>query len=260
MSSASRRAAWERRSEPVLVAAALVFLAAYAIPIIDPGIHSNWKVACAVASVSAWALFVLDYLTRLTLTRSRTYFIRRNWFDALILALPMLRPLRALRLLAVLSVAQRTGAHTLRGRVVTYAVGGTALLLILSSLAVTDAERGHPGATIAGIGDGLWWSITTMTTVGYGDQHPVTTSGRLVAAALMVGGIALLGVVTATVASWLIEHIDDASTQEMATQALIKELRDEIRQLHIRLDASDAATTGRSTSERRSPERQVPLG
>lgn len=122
-------------------------------------------------------------------------------------------------------------------------------------LAITDAERGRPGATINGIGDGLWWSITTMTTVGYGDRYPVTTSGRFVAAALMLAGIALLGVVTATVASWLIERIDDAKNQEAATQALVNELRIEIKRLHERLDAREQHA---DSDDQRDPEKYTP--
>jgi voltage-gated potassium channel len=53
----------------------------------------------------------------------------------------------------------------------------------------------------------LWWALTTIATVGYGDRYPVTGQGRLVAAGLMVAGIAVLGVVTASIASWLIEKV-----------------------------------------------------
>jgi voltage-gated potassium channel len=68
-----------------------------------------------------------------------------------------------------------------------------------------------------------------MTTVGYGDQYPVTTSGRLIVAALMLGGIALLGVVTATLASWLVETVE-------AEQQEADDMRAEIRTLHQKLD------------------------
>ncbi|WP_341268016.1 potassium channel family protein [Gordonia malaquae] len=251
----SRRAEWERRSEPILAVAALAFLVAYGTPIVEQDLSPGWQSACTSATIVAWIIFALDYLARLILTGNKRYFIRHNWFDALILAMPVLRPLRALRLVALLSIAHRAGTNTLRGRVVTYAAGGTTLLLILSSLAITDAERGRPGATINGIGDGLWWSITTMTTVGYGDRYPVTTSGRFVAAALMLAGIALLGVVTATVASWLIERIDDAKNQEAATQALVNELRIEIKRLHERLDAREQHA---DSDDQRDPEKYTP--
>jgi voltage-gated potassium channel len=69
------------------------------------------------------------------------------------------------------------------------------LVLFVAALAVLQAERGHPGGNIESFGDALWWAVTTVTTVGYGDRFPVTTTGRFVAGGLMLAGIALLGVV-----------------------------------------------------------------
>ncbi len=78
----------------------------------------------------------------------------------------------------------------------------------------------------------MWWSITTITTVGYGDIYPVTGAGRFVAVALMVGGVSLLGVVTATLASWIVQRVAEEDTAgAAATAAQIDELRDEIRKL-----------------------------
>jgi voltage-gated potassium channel len=149
----------------------------------------------------------------------------------------------------VLQRFSRTGVERLRGRVVTYATGGTALLILTSALAITDTERGAPGATIEGLGDGFWWAITTMTTVGYGDQFPVTTAGRFIAAGLMVGGIALLGVVTATLASWMVQTVEEAAEGEAtATRAQVDDLAAEVRALRAELDRTrdtDPAQTGR---------------
>ena len=86
----------------------------------------------------------------------------------------------------------------------------TVLLLVVSSLSLLDAERGQPGATIQTYPEALWWSLATVTTVGYGDFTPVTWHGRAVAALLMVCGIALIGVVTGWVASWIVERVEDS--------------------------------------------------
>jgi hypothetical protein len=74
-----------------------------------------------------------------------------------------------------------------------------------AALAVLDAERSNPDANITNFGNGIWWAVTTPTTICYGDHYRTTAIGRLVAFGLMIGGIALLGTVTATLASWLVE-------------------------------------------------------
>ena len=88
-----------------------------------------------------------------------------------------------------------------------------------------DAERGAPDANIAGFDDALWWGVTTITTVGYGDQFPVTDQGRLIAVALMLTGIALLGIVTATIASWFIERLGGVEeTTQREVDAVLREV------------------------------------
>ena len=236
---------WERAVEIPLAVAALAFLVAYAVPIIWPATSVGWRQVCQVTVTVVWVLFVVDYAVRLAVTTDRKQFVVHNLFDLAVIALPVLRPLRLLRLVALLAVLNRTSARTLRGRVVVYVVGGTLLLLFVGALAVTDAERGAPGATIHGFGDGLWWAVTTMTTVGYGDIYPVTMTGRFVAVALMVGGIALLGVVTATLASWLVDRVAaESQVEQAATRAQVESLARRVDELHARLASlsSEAAS------------------
>jgi voltage-gated potassium channel Kch len=80
-------------------------------------------------------------------------------------------------------------------------------------------------------GDAIWWAVTTMTTVGYGDHYPVTAGGRLVAFGLMIGGIALLGTVTATLASWLVETVAAEKEQAEDRQITVRRLEDKIDRL-----------------------------
>ena len=146
--------------------------------------------------------------------------------------LPFLRPLRLLSLAVVIESLQRAVGHTIRGRVIVYTVCGAVGIVYAASLAMLQAERNAPGATIRTFGDALWWSITTVTTVGYGDVVPVTATGRMVAVALMIGGVSLLGVVTATLASWIIQRVsEEDATKQAVTVAHIEELREEIRRL-----------------------------
>jgi len=159
-----------------------------------------------------------------------------------VIALPILRPLRLLRLVMLLRVLNRRATNSLRGRVITYVSGATVLIIGSAGLAVLDAERGHPGADINNYGDALWWAMTTIATVGYGDRYPVTGQGRFVAAGLMLAGIALLGVVTASIASWLIEKVREVEADAQAmTQRDVAELRAEIQALRRELRAASAA-------------------
>lgn len=225
---------WEARAETPLTVAALAFLVAYAIPIAWPAVPGGAHRLCDAVIAATWIGLGVDYLVRLTLAPAKWRFVGHNLLDLATIALPLLRPLRLLRLVALLSVLNRAGAHTLRGRVVTYVLGGSALLLLTAALAVTEAERGRPGTTIVNLGDGFWWAFTTMSTVGYGDLYPVTTTGRAVAVALMLGGVALLGTVTATLASWLIERVAaQTETEEAATRAQVEALSDEVRALRV---------------------------
>jgi len=106
------------------------------------------------------------------------------------------------------------------------------LLIYVASLAVFDKERYQSGATINSFGKAIWWSITTVITVGYGDVYPVTNTGRVIAVLLMIGGISLVGVVTASLASWIIQSVAEEETaSQAATAAHIDELRSEIREL-----------------------------
>ena len=179
--------------------------------------------------------------------------MRQHPLDLAIVVLPILQPLRLLQLLTLLSVLNRYAGGSLRGRVALYVAGASSIVMFVASLAVLDAERGAPDANIGGFADALWWSMTTVTTVGYGDHFPVTTTGRFVAAGLMLAGIALLGVVTASLASWLLDRVQDIEDDAgQATHGDIKALVDEVAALRRELTEARAAG-GSDTSAPASP-------
>lgn len=223
---------WESRTEWPLAGLAVLFLIVYAAPIAHPTLSVQFARVCEIAIVAIWIVFGVDYVTRLALAPNRWTFVRRNLLDLAALILPMLRPLRLLRLVMLVNVLNRAGQRTLRGRVVIYVTGGTLLLVIVGALAITEAEMGRSDAAIQNLGDGFWWAVTTITTVGYGDMYPITPTGRLVATSLMIAGIALLGVVTATLASWVIDKVAAENQAEAAaTRAQVDALTREVRQL-----------------------------
>lgn len=245
MSDDARRQRWEKAGEWPLTLAALVFLLAYAWPILDPGLSPTWVTATEAVAWVAWAMFAVDYVVRLRLAAHRASFVRKNWLDLAVVLLPLLRPLRLLRLVTLLAVLQRKAGGSLRGRVSVYVGGAAVMTMFVASLAILDAERAAPAGNIEGFGDATWWAATTVTTVGYGDHYPVTTQGRLVAAGLMLAGIALIGVVTATLASWLIERVQEIEeTARTATEHDVRALSDQIARLQATVDdlRADRAT------------------
>ncbi|MFD6135236.1 potassium channel family protein [Isoptericola sp. NPDC060257] len=202
---------WQAATEWPLTAISLVFLVAYAIPIARPEASPDVRAACSFVLAVTWALFVVDYVVRARLAPRPWRYVRRHPLELAVVVLPVLRPLL---LVSVVVRLNRVNAVRLRGRVVRFAAAGTALLVIVGALTVTQAERGAPGASIVNLGDGFWWAMVTITTVGYGDLTPVTPAGRVIAVCLMLGGIALLGVVTATLSSWLVERVTDTSSPD----------------------------------------------
>ena len=95
--------------------------------------------------------------------------------------------------------------------------GVTSPLLAVGNRAVDWAPRPLKEFAIETFGDAVWWAVVTMTTVGYGDRYPVTSEGRVAATVLMVAGIALLGTVTATLASWLVQRVraEESETDQL---------------------------------------------
>jgi voltage-gated potassium channel len=184
-----------------------------------------------------WTAFAIDYLVSLALARRRWRWFYRHLIDLAIVALPILRPLRLLRVASAFILLQRHAGTQFRGRIVVFAVGAAVLLVYVASLAELEAEYGH-GGSIQNIWDALWWAIVTITTVGYGDSTPVTVVGKLVAVCLMFGGVALIGVVTATLASWIVEHVaaEEAEEEQVITALQFDELRAEIRALREQLE------------------------
>lgn len=199
---------WEQRSEVPLLFLALAFLVAYAWPVLDESLDADLRTVLTVCSWTVWGAFAIDFLIRIVLADQRVSYIRSHWYDALLISVPLLRPLRLLRLLALARVANRSATRSLIGRVTTYVVGTAVAAVGLAAIAILDAEQDAPGSNIRSIGDAVWWAASTVTTVGYGDRYPVTTEGRFIAVGLMIVGVGTVGAVTAAVAAWLVKRVD----------------------------------------------------
>jgi voltage-gated potassium channel len=205
---------WERRAEIPLLLLAVAFLVGYAWPVLDPQLDSDLTNVLRTVSWTVWAVFAIDFAVRIYLAEERVDYARRHWYDVALTLLPMLRPLRLLRLLAFARILNRTARSSLVGRVSTYVFGTAVISALLAAIAVLDVEQDVRGANITSVGDALWWSATTVTTVGYGDHYPVTLEGRLIAVALMIVGIATVGAVIATLTAWIISQVEYDTERE----------------------------------------------
>jgi voltage-gated potassium channel len=239
---------WLDRLDWLLAVAALLFLGAYAWPILQPHLDRSWRAVCGGVTLTAWLLFVADYGVRLWVARDRRGYFAKHLLDLLIVALPALRPLRLLRLVVLFRVLNRKAAATLRGRVPLYVTISATTLVVCAAIAVLGAERSAPSSNIRSIGDALWWAVVTVTTVGYGDHFPVTVQGRCIAVGLMIGGVALIGVVTASFAAWFIDRVRDEEEEAQAAtrhdlgvlSAQIEELTAQVSALRAEREAAQA--------------------
>lgn len=198
---------------PLLVVS-ILWLPVLIIPLVS---HPSTSLSDALDGIdyTVWALFAVEYLTKLYLAPHRLRFVRSHLVDLVVIAVPFLRPLRLARLLRLLRLARvvttaaavlRRGRSVMTHRGLHFVLLAVTILVFVLAGAELAFERVAPGANIHDYGDALWWAVVTATTVGYGDRYPVTAAGRGVAVILMLVGIGLVGVVTATVASYFIEQ------------------------------------------------------
>lgn len=108
-----------------------------------------------------------------------------------------------------------------------------AIMFVAAGLEVAF-EAHAKGGTIHSYGGALWWAVVTVTSVGYGDQYPVTVAGRAVAVVLMITGIALFGVVAASIASYFVEQ-----DQDRRVESRMDEILTVLNRLEARLDAAE---------------------
>lgn len=170
------------------------------------------------------AVFTVEYLVRWVASRRWLYPLRPMAVVDLLAILPFylgffvdLRALRLVRVLRVLRLFKlyryTTALQSIRNAFyrVRYEFGvvGFAVLtlLLVCSVAVYELEREAQPAQFARVSDAVWFSLTTVTTVGYGDRVPVTTGGKLVAVFLMVGGLGLFGTFVSLVGGAFVEEL-----------------------------------------------------
>ena len=199
------------------------------------------------ADTIACAIFFVDFCVSFHRAPNRwRYFYTWGWID-LLSSVPVFevtrwgrfaRIARLLRLLRGVRAAAIVADALLERRKQSAALAASLMLLLLlvtASILILLVET-EPSSNIKTAEDAVWWAVTTITTVGYGDRYPVTHEGRAVAAMLMAAGVGVFGVLSGLLAAWFTEPAQ-ASAQRDEAIAELRALRDEIRVLQERIDA-----------------------
>ena len=188
----------------ILTLLAILFLIAFSYPAFVNEISDKAQHNIDIIQWISWSAFAIDVAYGLLKSDNRLQFIKHHPLEIASVLLPFLRPLRLLRVVSFGGLAIQKIAIG-RQFTITIKVALTAFFIAyISAVQITIIERNVNGSNIKTFEDGLWWAITTVTTVGYGDRFPTTNEGRLLAVLLMITGISLIGVITASVASWFV--------------------------------------------------------
>jgi voltage-gated potassium channel len=207
---------FERQTAWPMMALALAIIPLLVVPLLVD-LPSGVETTFFALDWLIWVAFVLEYGIRLYLAPNKRHFVSHNIIDLLFVLIPFLRPLRVLRSARAFSVLRAARGTVILLRAIKavqdvlkrHKLGYTLLIALVvvvgSGLLVATIEEASPDRNIKSIPDGLWWAVTTVTTVGYGDRFPVTAIGRAIGAGVMILGIGLFGLLAASLASLLVE-------------------------------------------------------
>ena len=225
-------AAWEDRTSTPMFVASVLYLLAFAAPIMSTRIQEPYDGYLNIIQMILWGLFAADYCVRLYLAPRRLYFITHNLMNLAIVLLPAWRIVSFLAMIHLTANRQYKRLSELGMKLFGY----TAIFIIMFALSIYSVESSEPGAMIRDLPTAYWWMFTTLATVGYGDVYPVTGIGRVIAVIVMLYGGGLVAVATGALASWIIEKFGGREEQEYpATKADVDDLRQEISELRALL-------------------------
>lgn len=222
-STGTTQARVEERLEPFMLGLSLLFALVFCIPLLTE-ISPEAESGLELAGWAIWLLFLIEYAWLLLLADDRPHWARNHKLDLLIIILPFLRTLRFVRVIRVATTTSGLGRALISLQRIGARPGFQPVFVALFSFILVGSgfvlafEHEQPSSSIQSFGDALWWAIVTCSTVGYGDQFPVTLGGRIVAVVLMLVGIGGLTLVTATIAAFFVNQDDDQDQAELRLQ------------------------------------------
>lgn len=255
--------------EPAMAALGLCFLVLLLLDYTGTGLSARYQAWIDIALQVIWAIFLLDFAFRFLIAPAKGLFLRQNWFAALSLALPFLRPFRvfrAVRVLRSLSLVRLLGGinrgirvlrQVTRGRQFAYIGGMTVLVTLAGAAGARSFDQGIANAPIQTFGDALWWSAAMVTTIN-NEKYVVSTEARVIAILLRVFAVSVFGFITASIASYLIgsansrpEPAERGADANGISRAEIDDLRHELALVREALEASGDASNHRTDREAR---------
>ena len=221
----------ERVTEVPMLLLTFLFLVMFILEYFpDTSSSVHWDATAAELIIIA--IFAAELVVKFIVAQNRIAFLRTHWIDILITTVPFFRPLRLLRILRLVPFLLRL-THGLRRILGSYRVAHVLTVglsaVLLSSVLMWIVERRGDGP-IKTFSDALWWAITTVTTVGYGDMVPVTAEGKAIAVFLMLVGISLFGVLTAGIAAYFV------NTTQAEEGTDIREIAERMSKLEHRIE------------------------
>ena len=189
----------------VLTVLALCFLVAFSYPAFKSNISVTQQNYIDLVQWICWLAFALDLAFGIISAESKKSYLKHHPLEIASVLLPFLRPLRLMRVISFGGLAIQKVAIGRQFAITLKVVLTSIFVAYIAAVQITITERSVEGSNIKNFADGLWWATTTVTTVGYGDRYPTTSEGRFLAVLLMIVGISLIGVITASVAAWFVK-------------------------------------------------------
>jgi voltage-gated potassium channel len=191
---------------------------------------------------ASWLTFVVYLVLMLAVVGDRRSWLRRHFLEVVIVVLtpPFVAVFTSARLLRLLRLLWLFRLAPLAQRLFTTAgVKSAALLVALTAVvggaAFAELEQGQTTA------NGIYWAITTMTTVGYGNPAPTNTSTKILAVVVMLVGIGFVAVLTGSIAQrFLAPDIAEEEQEQTAIEQLNREILAELREVRTRLEALES--------------------